>query len=209
MQPGPPIVSGDQPSTGNENAKAFGWKRTTSFLIKSLQICTKRLQGTKFLLQKSKRTSKVRTQKGTRPSLLPLQPSRRPLTEVPTPHSRPLHTRRLRALIVQRTLGGTWGSDRGGGRKEVRKASHVLGSKSDRPCLQIRCSSRDLIETRNAKSRGQMHKTPVKPPSLPCRVPKCITLPWAYVRLPLSAQAPAWACPQTSHTLGPALSSQA
>lgn len=78
---------------GNENAKAFSWKRTTSFLIKSLQICTKRLQGTKFLLQKSKRTSKVRTQNGTSPSLLPLRLSRRPHrgskhpTAVPTTHT--------------------------------------------------------------------------------------------------------------------------
>lgn len=53
-----------------------------------------------------------------------------------TPHSHPHHTHRLRGLIVQRTLGGTWGSGGGGGRKEVRKASHVLGSKSNRSCLQ-------------------------------------------------------------------------
>lgn len=76
----------------NENTKVFGWKRTTSFLIKSLQICTKHLQGMKFLLQKSKRTSKVRTQNGMSPNLLPLQLSQRPHRDSKYPTTTPPHT---------------------------------------------------------------------------------------------------------------------
>lgn len=57
----------------------------------------------------------------------PAEPEASPRLQ--TPHSHPHHTLRHRALIVQRTLGGTWGSVGSGGRKEVRKTPHVLDSR--------------------------------------------------------------------------------
>lgn len=64
----------------------------------------------KFLLQKSKQTSKVRTQNGMSPSLLPLQLSQRPhrgskhLTTILTPPPY-THTHRLLGAYSAKDLG--------------------------------------------------------------------------------------------------------